>query len=66
MNKLIILVIIIGIIVVGISYYTTSSNITINKDPLTDSFKIGIIQWVTSEDFDANISEFKYFYSRVG
>ena len=61
MNKSIILVIIIGVIVVvGISYYTTNSNITINKDPLTDSFKIGIIKWVTSENFDANISEFKY------
>ena len=66
MNRSIILVIIIGVIVVGITYYITNSDITINKDPLTDSFKIGIIKWVTNEDFDANISEFKYYVELDG
>lgn len=67
MNKSIILVIIIGAIVVGgISYYTTNSNMTIDKDRSTDSFKIGIAQWITSEDFDLNVSEFKLYLELDG
>ena len=62
MNKSIILVIIIGIIAVsGISYYITNSNIVIDKDSTTDSFKIGIVQWVTNEQFEKNIIEFKRY-----
>ena len=67
MNKSIILVIVIGSIVVGgILHYTINSNITIDKDPSTDSFKIGIVQWVTSEDFNENISEFKRYVELDG
>jgi len=62
MNKSIILVIIIGIIAVsGISYYITNSNIVIDKDPTIDSFKIGIVSWVTNEQFENNIIEFKKY-----
>ena len=60
MNKSIILFVIIGIIVIGgvLSYVST---IKIDKDPSKDSFKIGIVKWVTSEEFDKNISEFKRY-----
>jgi len=62
MNKSIILGIIIGAIIIGgISFYTTNSNTTTDKDPSTDSFKIGIVSWVTNEEFEKNIITFKQY-----
>ena len=65
MNKSIILIVIIGIIVIGggLSYVSTTNII---KDPSKDSFKIGIVKWVTNEEFEKNILEFKKYLELDG
>ncbi len=60
MRKLTILSVIIGIIVIGVALSYVST-IKIDKDPSKDPFKVGIVKWVTSEQFDENISEFKRY-----
>ena len=60
MKKIIILFAVIGIIIIsGVLTYDLSINI--EKDPSKDSFKIGIVQWVTNEEFDKNIISFKKY-----
>jgi len=53
-NKKIILLGIIGIIVIS-AILSINSTTTINKDPTVDTYKIGIVQWVTNEEFEKNI-----------
>ena len=60
MKKIIILFAVIVIIIIG-GILSFDSSTRIEKDPSKDSFKIGIVSWVTNEGFEKNIISFKKY-----
>ena len=60
MKKIIILFAVIVIIIIG-GILSFDSSTRIEKDPSKDSFKIGIVSWVTNEEFEKNIISFKKY-----